>query len=302
MNKRTFLSAAGSLLLALASGNAQTTVYQIANDTSSTAWSTKSAPWGQVPIAANNYVTAPDLPGATTETASGFGANYTTRLRDTGSVFPGNSLTVVGDTEVLLKGGNNSVSTANIILDGGIIAYGVSGANTVGLAGGLDVQTSGILGMGGNNTLNVSSTLTGSGTLMLSASDTSPTIEFTGNDSGFNGVFQIGDGGAAGFVTVDFTEPLNPSASITMGTVGTSADVLDLSSSLTVSSFDFGATSLAAGTYTAAELNSLVGDDSQFTGSGTLTIQPVPEPSVALLGSFGTLVLLLKRGAIRRGV
>jgi len=58
-------------MLALASSYAAT-ITQIANDGSSTAWSTKSAPWGAVPIAGNDYVMVAGLPG-TTETASGFG-------------------------------------------------------------------------------------------------------------------------------------------------------------------------------------------------------------------------------------
>ena len=301
MNK-PFLAAAGLSLLAVASSNAAT-VNQIANDTSSTAWSTKSAPWGQVPIAANDYVTTPGLQA---DTDSGFGANYSARIRDTGSVFPGNSLTISGDTEALLKGGNNTISTGNIILNGGIIAYGVAGANTVGLAGNLAVPNTGILGMGGQNTLNVASTLTGSGTLSLRASDTSPTIEFTGNLSGFNGTFQIGGGSAGdtGYVTVNFAQAYDVSAAITMGTASLNTlDVLDLSNPLTVNSFEFGTTSLAAGTYTSSQLDGLMGDGSQFTGPSTLTVVGTPEPSSAvLLGSFGALWLLLRRRAIRRAM
>ena len=302
MNK-TFLTAAGLSLLTLASSKAQTTIYQIANDTSSTAWSTKSAPWGQVPIGANNYVTTPGLQA---DTDSGFGANYSARIRDTGSIFPGNSLTIVGDTEALFKGGNNSVSTGNIILNGGIIAYGVAGNNTIGLAGNLAVPSTGILGMGSLNTLNVSSTLTGSGTLSLRASDTSPIIEFTGNLSGFNGTFQIGGGSAGdtGYVTVDFAQTYDLAAAITMGTTSLNTlDVLDLSNPLTVNSFEFGTTSLAAATYTSSQLDSLVGDGSQFTGGSTLTVVGAPEPSSAvLIGSFGTLLLLLRRRAMRRAM
>ena len=280
MNIRTSFLAAGFSLLTLASSHAAT-IYQTANDTTSDAWSTDGTPWGgTAPTAGNDYVTVSGVSG-TTLTASGFGAQFSSRLRDNGSVFPGNSITIVAQTELLLKGGAASVTSGNIILNGGIIAYGVAGPNTVGLAGNLAVPTTGILGMGGANTLNVTSALTGSGTLSLRASDTAPFIVFTnGNLSGFTGTFQIG-GGDAGYVTVDFTTNSVLSAAITMGTLGSTLDVLNLSHALTVNSFQFGATTLSPGTYTVAQLNSLVGNGSQFTGTGTLTTgSAVPKPMI----------------------
>jgi hypothetical protein len=304
MKMRKFISAAGISMLTLASSHAAT-ILQTANDSSSSAWSTKGAPWagGAAPTGGNDYVTVAGV-SSTVSQASGFGAgvNFSSRLRDTGSVFGGNSLRVVTDTEVLQKAANSTTSTTtvNMILDGGIFAYGNAGPSTVNLAGTLAVPTTGYLGMGGSNILNVVSTLTGSGTLSLRSSDTAPFINFTGDDTAFNGIFQIG-GGTLGFVTVDFTTALNAAASLTMETVGSTVDVLDLSTAITVSSFQFGATTLGAGTYSATALNGLVGNGSQFIGPATLTV--VPEPSAAvLLGSLGTLCLLLRRRMSRQAM
>ncbi len=248
------------------------TINQVANEASGTpTWSTDTVPFGAKAVAGNTYVM---VAGFTTAADSGFGANFTSRIRDTGSVFGGDSLTVPAGCEVLQKGGATSTSTVNMIFTGGIFAYGNAGPATVNLAGSLAVSTSGVLGMGGTNTLNVASTLTGSGTLSLRSSDAAPFINFTGTDTGFTGTFQIGggtSGGTTNYVTVAFTTTLNTAASITMGTVGTTKDVLKLGSALSVNTFQFGATTLAAGTYTVTQLNGLVGNGSQFTGTGSLT-------------------------------
>jgi alpha-galactosidase len=301
MKIRTFLLAAGFSWLALASsygGN----IYQTANDTSSDTWSTDGAPWGgTAPSAGNDYFTVAGVSGTASQ-SSGFGANYSSRLRDTGSIFGGDSLTIVADTEVLLKGGAGSVTTGDLILNGGIIALGNGTTITVNLAGNLAVPTTGILGAGSANTVNVDSTLTGSGTLSLRSSDTTPTLRFSGDLSGFNGTFQIG-GGNAGYVTVVFNQDYNLSAAITMGTLGGTLDVLNLSHALTVNSFQFGATILSAATYTVAQLNGLVGNGSQFTGTGTLTtgstalkptigVNPIWSPTSVAVGQTASITVI----------
>ena len=304
---KTFLSVAGLSLLVIASSYADT-ITQIANDTSSTAWSTKSAPWGAVPIAGNNYVTAGGFVAATDD---GLGVAYTGLIRDTGSVFAGDSISIVSSTELLMKGGTGSTTTGNIILSGGVVRYAPNGTNpgfTSALAGSLNITSlGGVLGLGGNNTMNVSSTLTGSGILGLRAAGgaTAPvTLSFNGNLSGFTGTFDIGFTPAptltGGNLTVDFSQAYALDASITMGEY-TSTDILELDSTLDVNSFEFGATSLAAGTYTTSQLDGLFGNGSQFTGAGSLTVAPEPSAAV-LLGSFGTLILLIRRRASHRAM
>jgi hypothetical protein len=150
-------------LLALTLSRAATIV-QIAKDTTSDALSTDATPWGAVPGAGNDYVTVAGVSG-TPSTTSGFGANFSSRLRDTGGIFGGESLTIVANTEVLLKGGGGSVTSENLILDGGIIALGNGTTITVGLTGNLVVPSTGIIGIGSANPININSTLTGSGTL-----------------------------------------------------------------------------------------------------------------------------------------
>jgi hypothetical protein len=307
MNKRKLLSAAGISLLALTSSYAAT-ITQVANDTASTAWSTKSAPWGGAPAAGNNYVTKA---GFVTAADDGLGVLISGLIRDTGSVFPGDSITIVSSTELLMKGANATTTTGNIILNGGGIRYGPNGTNpgfTTALAGSLNITSlGGVIGLGGNNTMNINSTLTGSGILSLRAAigaTANNTIDFAGDLSGFTGTLELGftplTTGNGGNVTLEFNQAYNLNASIVMGEYS-SLDNLSLNYALTVNSFEFGATSLAAGTYTAGQLDSLVGNGSQFTGIGSLTV--VPEPSAAvLLGSFGTLILVLRRRASRRAV
>ena len=292
MNQARWLILAMGLSLAmlwLAPTAQAAMITQTVNDTTSTTWSTDAVPWGGTKaVAGNTYVTAG---GFVTATDDGLALLISGVIRDTGSIFGGDSITIVSGTELLMKGGNASTTTGNIILNGGGIRYGPNGTNPgfkVTLAGTMNVTSGGgVIGFGGNNTVTNTCTLTGSGTLSLRAASGSTvpiTNIFAGTLSGFSGTLQIGftplatTGGGAGNLTVAFGQAYTlSSASIVMdnnvnnGSLIASTDILNLGFALTVKTFQFGATTLAAGTYTVTQLNGLVGNGSQFTGTGSLT-------------------------------
>ncbi|MES2572612.1 MAG: hypothetical protein V4710_21490, partial [Verrucomicrobiota bacterium] len=199
-------------------------------------------------------------------------------------------------TELLLKGGNGSTTTGNIILNGGAVRYGPNGTNplfTTAIAGTLDIAAPSVIGLGGNNTMIVSSSLSGSSTLGLraAAGATAPvTLSLRGDLSNFSGILDLG--GGPGALTLDFNQDYLLNAALVMGTHA-SADILKLDQAITVNSFEFGGTSLDLNTYTATDLNTLFGNGTQFIGEGTLTV--VPEPGSALLGLLGSLLLFRRR-------
>lgn len=243
----------------------------------------------------NTYFTTSGLIGST---ASGLGADatFTGRIRDNGTTFAGDSLTISASTQLLLKNGAGATSSANLILNGGIITYGPDGAGglSANLTGTLNVAANSLIGLGANNTLNINSTVTGSNVLNLRSSDgLTNIISFGGNLAGFTGTIDIGGGPAP--VTLDFNQNYTLLASIVMGTHA-SADIFRLDQNITVNAFTFGANALAANTYTVTQLNAAYGSGTQFTGTGTLTV--VPEPASLLFGALGSLVLFRRRRAM----
>jgi hypothetical protein len=294
---------------ALAPGAHAATIVQTANaanDTSFGNWNT--ALWGtpaSSPTSGNAYVTAGGFYAAT---ANNLGTTTTGRVRDNGTIFAGDSLTVEASTEVLLKGGNGSTSSANLILNGGSIRYSPNVASSTTLAGTLQVTSESYLGVAqtSNTTLTITSTVSGSALLHIAGGGNNPagnpvmTISFAGDLSGFTGTFDLGGGtnntgGATTAVArLDFGQDYNLSmVDFLMGGHGTN-DQLNLDQDLTFGSFTFNTNSLSAGTYDAAELNSLFGNGSQFIdGGGSLTV--VPEPGATVFGGLGMLALLRRR-------
>ncbi len=287
---KPLLAFGGFILTALPASRAATIVQTNSQNASTDSWNA-AAPWGgAAPVSGNDYVSNPTAAGAFTATATGLGVSVTSRVRNTGAtVFGGNTLTIVAGTELLLRSTGGPTNTANLILDDGTVR--VVGGTT--LAGSIVVSDTGIVGLGGTNTLALTSALLGAGTLELRASDGSPTIRLSGDLSGFTGTLQIG-GGDLGHVVVDFDQDYNLLAGLVMGTFSTQ-DVLNLDQAITVNSFEFGSTFLAPATYSASDLNTAFGSGAQFTGSGTLTV--IPEPSSALLGILGSFFFFRRRRA-----
>lgn len=300
-------SALALALVGLGNYASAATIVQTAAD-GGAGWNSSTLWGGSAPTAGNDYVSAG---GFYALNDSHVGASTTGRLRyvTIGSTFGGDSLKLVANTEVLVK--TSGTMTGNIILDGGIIRSSFAPNGSFTLAGTLNVTANGgYLGVDDNGapTLTVLSTLTGAGMLHLasgrevSSGANDNVIRFNGDLSGFAGTFNLGGGSFDGGLTwapatLDFDQDYNLSgASLWMGQYN-SLDSLNLDKNVTVGSFKFGINTLAAGSYTAGQLNSLFGNGSQFVdGGGTLTIAAVPEPSsLALIGLGGALLLGARR-------
>ena len=254
------------------------TIYQTATVGFGGTWN--DAVWGTPAAGAtggNDYVTVAGLMG---ESDSRLGAVYSSRVRsdaNADTTFLGNSITLVSGTELLLKQLGNQLTTGNIILDGGIIRLS-AGNNCLATVGGtLNVASESYVGVSDflMPVLTISSSLTGNSVLHLAAGIDPGVIRFTGDLSGFTGTLALGGGEKA--ATLDFDQDYDLSAAdMVINTA--QADILNLDQAITVGSFTFGAESaLGAGTYSAADLNTLYGTGSQFTGAGSLTV--VPEPA-----------------------
>ena len=128
------------------------------------------------PAATNNYFTLTYM----LRTPAGVG-NVT---------FPGLSLTVSSGGFLNLKGNNGAVMTVNnLILAGGTVGNG-NGGYTYGVAGNLNVTANSAFSLANDatRTINVSSTLTGSGTITNGyAANGLGTIVYTGTNTGFTG-------------------------------------------------------------------------------------------------------------------
>jgi hypothetical protein len=269
-------------------------IVQTVNDGTNGNWNTRAI-WGTpaaTPTAGNDYVTGTGFAAAG---ATNLGVSVTGRIRDTGvAPFAGNSLTIVSGSELLLKNLANATSTANIILNGGVIRYAPTGGSAATLAGNLNVAAESWLGTNNGvvTTFTVASAITGNSILHIAAgsgdsSNLSSTISFTGDLSGFTGTFNLGGGtrtGGAKDATLDFGQDyFLPGVALVMGQTA-SADFLNLDQNLTFGSFSFASTALPAGTYSAANLNTLFGNGGQFIDlAGTHTLTVVPEPSAAAL-------------------
>lgn len=307
--RRTAL--ASSLVIAAlalpASGYSDTIVQTVNAPSSLPTWN--DALWGSpsaAPTIGNDYVTASGLASASD---TFLGVTVTGRARDNGTSFLGDSLTVVPDTEILFKQQVGETSTANIVLNGGVLRYAPNNATaplTGTLAGTINVASDSYIGMSQtlDSMFTVNSTITGSGLLHLAAGTSqsvTPTLslEFGGDWSGFSGTLDIGGGtGSFTTLTLGFSQDYTlPSVSMTMGTHGT-PDILSLANNLTLGSFTFDTTSLAAGTYDAGTLNGMFGNGSQFTGSGSLTV--VPEPATMAVACLAGAVMLLFRARQKR--
>ena len=266
-------------------------IIQTSNDASNNSWNSDAIWGGAVPSSGNDYVTAGGFAAAG---ATNLGASVTGRIRDIGgTTFAGNSLTIASSTELLLKN-QATTSTANIILNGGVLRFAPDGGNSATLAGTLNVAAESYLGtnIGVAATFTVASALTGNSILHVAAgsgntTNLSSTISFTGDLSGFTGTFNLGGGtrtGGAKDATLDFGQDyFLPGVALVMGQTA-SADFLNLDQNLTFGSFSFASTALPAGTYSAANLNTLFGNGGQFIDlAGTHTLTVVPEPSAAAL-------------------
>lgn len=286
-------SAVSILLVSFAAARAAD-INQTVNDSSSNDWN--SAIWGgpaAAPTGGNNYFISSGTASSTNDRLNydvSTGTTINGRVRTLAATvgFAGDSLTIGARTELLMKQQGTETSTANLILNGGMIRYSPntgSFAFAPTLAGTLTVASESYLGIEhtANSSLTVASAVSGDGLLNIRAGSTgSPvlTVNFSGDLSGYTGDFVIGGGEKA--LRVNF---LQDYANLSMGVTlkNSEANMLILSNDLTFGSFSFGATALGTGTYTASELNGLFSTTAFNDGGGTLTVQAIPEPSSCAL-------------------
>lgn len=252
---------------------------------------------------------------------------------------PTGSLTLVGNSRLLLKGpsaGANTATVNNLILNDQSNVYlaPATAATSLTLSGNISVGlgATSFLSYGvsaGNNpaaptnaiaTFNVASTLSGAGTLALGIGNASATtlvpflgansLNITGNITSFTGAFQIYTGGTfeigasgAATITPGMLTLTSTALSATAATTATlTYDTGAAGTSLTVSGLTLGSIVVGPGTYTAAQLNAMItGNPTIFTDGGTITVTGVPEPgSVIWLAGFPCLLALTGKRWLRR--
>lgn len=280
-------------LLVLPVAHAALITQTVKSDGTTAEWN--DAIWGSpavVPSNGNSYQAAAGLAAANSSKLASAG-DLTGRVRayagsNGDSTFSGDSITLIGATELLVK--NAGTYHAAVILDGGVLRFSPNNAASATMTGSINVASDSVLGVvqSAACTFTIASTLTGSSTLRLASGDgTNNIITFDDGAGssldGFTGTLDIGGGFSP--VTVRFNQNYNvPAVDLRMGGFDT-ADRLDLSHDLTFRSFTFGGASLAPGTYSAGDLNLTVGSGSQFQDTGgSLTVLEAPgDPVTAVL-------------------
>ncbi len=275
-------------------------------------WNNATVWGGSAPTNGNNYFTATGLTASSSTSLNSI--SVTGRIRDNGTVFGGDLLTINAGTELLLKGAGTYTSNGNVVLNGGMIRLSPDSSTTTTFAGTLHVAADSHVGVVRitNTSLDFTSTITGSNVLNIAAATGNATsgagsilgISFSGDLSGFTGTLKLGGGsfGIERVAVLDFNQDyFLPQTTLIMGASGTN-DKLNLDQNLTFGSFSFGATALGAGTYDSATLNGLFGTGSQFTGLGSLTVVPEPGTYASLMGAASLLAVLGFRRRQRRSV
>lgn len=265
-------------------GYSVTITQTVDSASSSTDWNTSL--WGSPadsPFSGNDYISAPGLRSAAATRIGAPDATAFVRFYGTSTAFEGDSLTVVGSTELLLKQTANEVADANIILDGGSLRLSAGSSSQGSVTGTLYVASESWLGVAdlGTPVLTVGSAITGTNMLHIGSGLGDPgsgTIRFAGDLTGFAGTLEMGGGDVAG--TIEFAQSYN-ATNTTLALRNPSTDIINLTTNVTFLALNYGTNSLPVGTYTAAEINaSYVGNGIQFIGTnGTLSVITAPYPA-----------------------
>lgn len=264
-------------LVACAEAAQAENIMQIADTAGGENWNNAST-WGEITATGNNYFTVAGISGD--ESASKMGDVPTTSLvRDYGTTFHGDSITLVSGSQLLLKQRNDEETNGNIILKGGVIRHATSDNAKAIISGTLEIADESWIGesSGTNNNsssaiLTISSTVKGASVLHLCAAVDPGTIAIAGDFSAFSGTLDIGNNlSDHESVTVSFDGADLSKASLKMGH-NTSEDILDISGVVRFGALEFNGSPLAVGTYTVSALNAKFGNGSQFIGSGSIQI------------------------------
>jgi hypothetical protein len=253
------------------------------------------------------------------------GAGVIVRPPDaTSNTFAGDSLTIADGAVLNLyrtNGGgyfNASHAIANLTVSNAEIRPQSSNGslgNTLTSAVELDGNVTVNMTVASNFTMRLffDGAITGSGNLALNrtATGTERLVQFNGDASGYSGdigyaglsgdvfTFTVNNTGGWGtgdlamgqFTTLNLTTAFaSLASSLAMSATGTTLNLGD--GATTIGGLSIGGNAVENGTYDAAGLTGL-GFGGTYAGTGTLTV--IPEPAVALLGSFGLLALLRRR-------
>jgi parallel beta-helix repeat protein len=198
--------------------------------------------------------------------------DFSMRTPDDGDddVFPGDSLTVNTsrfDRGIGVKGSTDKTITfADLRWGGGRFNLGNDGTFT--LAGGLDVfdgERAGILiNATGNRSLTIDAEISGSGQIEVKLDDSGGSLKLTNPANSWEGELLITSG------TVDFDYTHNQLQSLLTANGGNF--ILDEGTHVFGLGSTLGGDALAAGTYTASQLNSLGFGGTSFSGTGSIRI------------------------------
>lgn len=317
-------------ILSLSAAQAEL-INQTASGISQVGWNDPALWDNTAPTGANDYQTTPGLASAATDlTINGQTWFYTAQLRTAinvdssrngDSIFDGNSVIVNTNTRIIGKTRNDATMTANIVLNGGYFYQ--SPDNTAGtpqnatLAGTISFGPDASIGAivirtnsSGTGTLTVTSSISGGANTTLQLGmhgGLGNQLTLTGDMSGFFGTIYAG-------ITGVFTTDPNSFFSIQTDAVNATLQLdawanvnfrYDLGSAnqsfaaVTLNPTAETPVHLAMGqTYTAEQLNELIGGESKFFGAGSITV--VPEPSPLALGAVAIVGVVAMRFVLRR--
>lgn len=239
-------------------------------------------------IARNNS----SLPTTTTVTLGNSTTSGTLAIRTTTVTVAGIGTSGTGTANKIQSDANNTVnSTVTLVVNpSGATSPADSTFSGTLVNGGTSLDRFLALTKAGSNTL----TLTGANTFTGVATVSAGTLA-----TGSTGTFGAGNVSVAAGAALTFGNNASIGDLKTLTFASTSAIALNFTGAESVGSVFNSVTStfLADGTYDAAGLNSFFGGISAFSGSGSLTVSAIPEPSTfALLAGMTALGL----GAVRR--
>lgn len=263
-------------------GYAVTVTQTVDSASSTTDWNT--ALWGSpadVPVSGTDYITSPGLRSAALTRIGAPDATAFVRFYGTSTAFAGDSLTLTGSTELLLKQTANEVAEANVILDGGSLRLSAGSSAQATVTGAVHVASESWIGVAdlGTPVLTVESAITGTNLLHVGFGLSAGTLMLSGDLAGFSGTIELGGGDTAG--TLDFGQNENLS-DIVLGLRAGLSDNINLTKDMTFLTCNYGpANSLPVGTYTAEEANEALQLFSVtfVDNGGSITVLTAPYPA-----------------------